>query len=463
MNNGNQQPQFSNRLFTIRTFLLSLLIFIACGVAGAVGIRAAAGKVAITPVGTMWLNGYASREKPATGMVHDLWAKVLVIEETENNRVIIVTVDLLGLSHEIVEAVYSQLAVKYHINRSQLIMNASHTHSGPVIWPCLDVVFKFNDAEQAAVVAYSQVVTKKIVDLVSEAMGKLIPAKLSTGRGSAGFAVNRRNLRDHNNNGPTDNDVLVLKVADLKGAPMAVLFGYACHNTTVVDDNYLFNGDYAGFAQLELEKNNPGMVGLFLMGCGGDQNPEPRGTLAIAKIHGTALAGVVQNVLAGTMKAINASPSTSFANTDLVFRPFDLARYQQDATGSNKFLQRRAALMLQAYNKGWEIGKFRYPVQALRFGNDLTILALSGEVVVDYSLKAKKLFSGENLFVEGYCNEVTCYIPSQRVLREGGYEADESMIYYGMPGPFADDVEERVFRAIRSVLKTAGAKMAAVK
>ena len=96
--------------------------------------------------------------------------------------------------------------------------------------------------------------------------------------------------------------------------------------------------------------------------------------------------------------------------------------------------------------------------QAVRFGNDLTILALSGEVVVDYSLKTKKEFAGENLFVAGYCNEVTCYIPSKRVLQEGGYEADESMLYYGLPGPFADDVEERIFKTIRQVLKNTGVK-----
>jgi len=192
------------------------------------------------------------------------------------------------------------------------------------------------------------------------------------------------------------------------------------------------------------------------MGCGGDQNPDPRGTVELAKKYGVELAGAVQNVLSGTMKPVNGAIRTSYLSTDLSFRPFDLALYQKDITGTNKYFQRRAKLMLEAYNKGWDVSTFHYPLHAVRFGHDLTILALSGEVVVDYALKAKKIFGGENLYVAGYCNKVTCYIPSKRVLREGGYEADESMIYYGMPGPFADDVEDRIFKAIRLVLKGAG-------
>ena len=278
-------------------------------------------------------------------------------------------------------------------------MNASHTHSGPVVWPCLDVIHDFNLIDQGTVAEYSHTLTDKIIKVVNDAIGKLAPAKLFSGHGSAGFAINRRNLRDHNNNGSFDHDVPVLKVSTPEGKMLAVLFGYACHNTTLVDDNRLFNGDYAGFAQIEIEKNNLGAVALFLMGCGGDQNPEPRGTVALATKYGKELADAVQTAMAGTMKPVNTPLRTSYINTDLKFRPFDVAMYQKDITGDNKFFQRRAKLMLEAYNKGWEVSKLHYPIQAVRFGNDLTILALSGETVVDYSLKTKREFAGENLYL----------------------------------------------------------------
>ncbi len=78
-------------------------------------------------------------------------------------------------------------------------------------------------------------------------------------------------------------------------------------------------------------------------------------------------------------------------------------------------------------------------------------------MVVDYVLRAKKEFTKGKLVVAGYSNDVMCYIPSSRILREGGYEGETSMIYYGMPGKFADDVEDRVFSAIRTVMKRVGA------
>lgn len=423
-------------------------------------LKAGAAKESITPETPMWLNGYAGRDTPATASIHPIWAKALVIEENKNNRVVFVTTDLLGLTHEIVEDVFKYAASKYNIQRSQLLMNASHTHSGPVVWPCLDVIHDFNMDEQRYAEKYVGIVTQKIKDAIDHAFSNLQEAKLYSGHGSAGFAINRRNLRDHNNNGSTDHDVPVLKVVNKNEKPIAILFGYACHNTTLVDDNFLFNGDYAGFAQIEIEKNNPGATALFLMGCGGDQNPEPRGTVALATKYGKELADAVQQTINSKMTKLSSTVRASFVKTNLQFQPFDVAMYQKDIAGDNKYFHRRAKLMLEAYNKGWDVSKLPYPIQAVKFGNDFTIVALSGEVVSDYSLRTKKMLTGKNVYVAGYCNEVTCYIPSKRVLKEGGYEADESMVYYGMPGPFADDVEERIFKAIKEALKKLGIKKA---
>ena len=112
--------------------------------------------------------------------------------------------------------------------------------------------------------------------------------------------------------------------------------------------------------------------------------------------------------------------------------------------------------MLEAYDRNQPILSLPYPVQAVRLDDRLAILALAGEVVLDYSIRAKKELPNYGLIVAGYSNEVSCYIPSARVLTEGGYEADESMIYYGLPGPFRADVEETIFRAIRQVLDDVG-------
>jgi len=176
--------------------------------------------------------------------------------------------------------------------------------------------------------------------------------------------------------------------------------------------------------------------------------------------HGRSLSKAVQEALSGELHQVRPPIRTAYAKVDLDFRPFNLGSYQKDILSDNRYLQHRAKLMLEAYNKGWDLSRFHYPIQAVRFNNDLAILALSGEVVVDYSLRMKKMYSNENLFVAGYCNEVMCYIPSRRVLDEGGYEPNESMIYYGLPGPFAGNVEEKIVTAIQHIMKHVGARPA---
>lgn len=440
------------------TFLL-LFAFAVCTGAGAKGtetIKAGVASVNITPALPAWLTGYASRQTPAKGVLHPIWAKALVLEENKDNRIIIVTVDVLGLSNEIVQDVFKATQAKYGIRRSQLLLNSSHTHSGPMIWPCLDGIYDFSAADQQQVAEYSQKLAKDIIGVIDSAMGNLADAQLYSGHGSAGFSINRRNTLFPA--GPVDQDVPVLKVLDNVGKIKAVLFGYACHNTTLVDDNYLINGDYAGFAQIKIQQDYPGATALFLMGCAGDQNPAPRGKVELAQQHGNSLAAAVEKVLNSNMATVNAPIHTDYSRVYLAYKNFDLEAYQKDIKGNDKFLQRRAKLMLEAYNKGWSVDKMSYPIQAVRFNNDLTILGMADEVVVDYSLLFKKAYPGENLYVAGYCSEVQCYIPSKRVLKEGGYEGGENMIYYGMPGPFADDVEERIIKTADQVLKNVGAK-----
>ena len=242
----------------------------------------------------------------------------------------------------------------------------------------------------------------------------------------------------------------------MNGKTEAILFGYTCHNTTSRSE--LVNGDYSGFAQIEIEKMYPGAVAMYIAGCGADQNPNPRGTVELAAEHGKSLADAVGKALSGELKAVRPPVRTSYTVTDLQFRSVDPLVYREEIKGSDIYMQRRAKLILEAYNKGWDMSTYKYPVQAVRFNNDFTILGMTGEVVIDYSIAAKKKFPGENMFVAGYCTEVQCYIPSKRILDEGGYEPESSMIYYGFPGPFADNVEEKVMDAVTLVLKRTGAK-----
>ena len=420
-------------------------------------------RVKITPPAPYWLSGYAARTNPAAIVRQDLWAKALAVRDPRGGQAVFVTMDLIGLPREISDEVTARAKRQFKLDRSELLLNCSHTHCGPAVGSNLSVMFDFNAADAQRVKTYSDDLTMRLVWVIGEALRDQSPANLSVGKGAVGFAINRRAPTASgvklgvNTNGPVDHSVPVLRVTAPDGALRAVLFGYGCHNTTLGGDFYEINGDYAGHAQAEFERSHPGVTALFLMLCGGDQNPNPRGTVSLAEQHGHALATEVERVVGTELHAVRPPIRTASETIQLDFAPHTRAVFEEESRSRDKFRQRRARLMLAAYDERKPIRQITYSVQAMRFNQDLAILGLGGEVVVDYGLRAKREFAGENLVVSGYCHDVMCYIPSKRVLGEGGYEPVDSMIYYGQPGPFADTVEEKIFTSIRKVLKRVGA------
>ena len=447
----------------LRTFLYLALM-------GQVGLaadfRAGIGRVNITPEGPIWLSGYAARKHPSEGVLADLWAKALALESAKGGRVVIVTTDLIGLPRAISEVVAARVQKQYGLERARLLLNSSHTHSGPVLRANLAAMYDFSPEDDRRINDYSQKLTDQLVSAVGAALGDLQPAQLFYGAGRASFAINRRERTPTgfkiglNPDGPGDPEVPLLKVTTPDGKLQAVLFGYACHNTTLGGDRYQVNGDYAGFAQMAFEGAHPGAAGMFMELCGADQNPNPRGKVEQARQYGETLAAEVGRVAGATLKPVRGPIRAAFQVIDLNFAPHTRENFSERLADKNPAVVKHARLMLKAYDEGRPIRRTPYPVQAVRFGKDLTIVALGGEVVVDYALRAKREFAHakEPLVVAGFSNDVMCYIPSRRVLREGGYEAVDSMLYYGQPGPFAEDVEERVFTALRTVLKRVGWK-----
>lgn len=436
-----------------------VFLLLGCTSLWAAEFKAGVGRMVITPDLPIWLSGYAARTNPATGILHDLWAKALALEDDRQHRVVIVTTDLIGLPRQISDAVAAQVQKQCGLDRSQLLFNSSHTHSGPAVLPNLSVMFDFNPDDQERCLRYSQKLTEALVAVAHTAISNLAPARLSIGHGSAHFAINRRESTSKgmriglNPGGPTDPDVPVLKVTTPAGQLKAILFGYACHNTTLGADLYNVNGDYAGFAQLELEKAHPGTTALFMILCGADQNPSPRGKVELAAQYGKSLAEAVDRVLAGESRNINPPIRTDFKAIQLDLAAHDRSTFEKEAQNPDRFRRRRAKLMLKSYDEGHPIRQITYPVQTLRLSTDFTLVALGGEVVVDYALRLKREYPRKNLIVAGYCNDVMCYIPSQRVLREGGYEVVDSMIYYGQPGPFQETIEDTIIQAVRDLLK----------
>jgi len=422
------------------------------------------GRIKITPDRPIFLSGYSARKKPSEGVKQEIWAKAMAVSDKKNGRVVIVTTDLIGMSRQISERVGAEVEKKYGLRRAQLMINSSHTHSGPAVRDNLESMFDLTPEQRQVIVDYGNGLVTKLVSVVGAAIGDLQPAELSVGHGTGSFAINRRqgpggNVKiGLNPTGPVDQDVPVFRVTTPDGKLRAVLFGYACHNTTLGGDLFLVNGDYAGYAQHDLEERNPGVTAMFMLLCGGDANPNPRGTYELAERHGKSLSAEVSKVLGGAMKPVNGPVRSAWQMSELAFAPHTRAQFEEELKGTNWYKQRRAEAMLRAYDKGKPVTTIPYPVQAFRFGKSVTLVGLGGEVVVDYALRVKKEYPSEDTIVAGYTNDVMSYIVSKRVLKEGGYEPVDSQIYYGNPGPYTEDVEETVMGAVKRAMEKVGRK-----
>lgn len=348
----------------------------------------------ITPGKPMWMAGYAARKKPSEGVHQDIFAKAAVLEDAAGHRAAIVTLDLIGVGTTLRDAVEKQVAEKYKLPPDALLMAASHTHCGPS--------YRERDDAHKEAAEYHAFLVETVARIVGEALDNLAPARLVYGHARAGFAMNRRRNyqlpkddinanKAPNPDGPVDHDVPVLQATDAEGHARLLLFGYACHNTTL--QFFEFCGDYAGYAQHYLQEDQPGVTAMFIAGCGADQNPYPRSTVPLVQQHGRSLATAVA--------------AAQFANP----RP---------VSG-----ELRTALEKITLSKSPKGPEQVYPIQVMRIGNDVTLIALASEVVVDYSLRLKRELQQPPamVWVAGYCNGYFGYIPSDRIFAEGGYEA----------------------------------------
>jgi hypothetical protein len=446
---------------------LTIAIFAASSLPAAEAWKSGAAKIEITPEKMIWMAGYGNRTKPAEGIEQPLWAKALVLEDPAGKRAVLVTLDLVGIDRDLSTRVCQQLASKYGLERSQIALNCSHTHCGPVVGNNLKPMYFLDDAMWQMVKDYTASLEQKMVAVVGEAIGKLAPGQVSWGQGYVGFAVNRRTnvqlkvpeLREQGKLvGPSDHDVPVLAVRDMSGKFTAVAFGYACH-ATVMGYN-LFSGDYPGFAQAALEESHPGAVALFWAGCGADQNPLPRQTVELAKSYGRRLATAVDEVLVTSMTPISGSLETRYGEIPLELDKLPSRdELQKDTTSNNKYLVSRAKMLLAQIDAGRPLSQtYPYPVQVWQLGPELRWVTLGGEVVVDFALRLKRELGQGTTWVAGYTNDVMAYIPSLRVLGEGGYEGETAMIYYGLPTKWSVRVEDQIVKQVHAEVDSLPAK-----
>ncbi|MCP4785189.1 MAG: c-type cytochrome [Fuerstiella sp.] len=427
--------------------------------------------VDITPDYPVRLTGYGNRATESAGVAEKLHARALAIGgNTEQPLAILMTVDNCGVPTSVTEAVFAKATAKHRIGREHFALCSTHTHSGPWLRDFApNVLSDLTDAETAHLKQYQEDLITKLVEVVDKAIASRQPGRLSTGRGTVGFAINRRTLTDgrwtgfgETPDGPVDHQLPILAAHDVNGKLIAVLANYACHATTETGQFNQISGDWPGLAADLIEADNTGAVALIAIGCGADANPAPRGTHEMSRQHGQAVADEVNRLLGHTVaegvkrqiQLIDPRITCNMAYVDLPLGPLPSREEWEQRAKEPGHTGVHARQFLKLLDDGKSVPTTvpRYPVQTWCFGEDLAMVFLGGEVVVDYSIRLNEMLDGDRLWTNAYSNDVPCYIASKRILREGGYEADQSMVYYGRPTRLAPEAEDIICDTVQKLL-----------
>lgn len=427
------------------------------------GWKVGTARVDITPDSAMWMAGYAARTRPAAGTLQRLWAKAIAFEDAAGQRGVLITTDLLGFPRTVSDTIRTRLQERLRLSRAQIILNSSHTHSGPVLRDAMYHIYPIGKEEIWRIERYTSQLEDQIVRMVERAFHRMRPVRIRFGTGVVRFAVNRRENRADELKtstaltGPSDYAVPVLKITGNEDNLPAVVFSYACHATTL--SGYEWSGDYPGFAMSALEQRYPGTLAMFAAGAGADQNPLPRRSVPLARQYGRELAVAVERVLEESMTELNSELKTAYEEIPLeLTTPPDTSVLKEVIASREGYQARWAKIQLNKHTRGERFRtQYPYPVQIWRLG-DLLIVALGGEVVADYAVRLKRLF-GQEAVVLAYSNDVMGYIPSVRILREGGYEGTVSQRVYGLPSPWTADIEQKIISAVLRLAKETGIKM----
>jgi hypothetical protein len=408
-------------------------------------------RIDITPDFPVRLSGYGVRRLESGGIEQRIWAKAVAISSDGESPAVLMTVENCGVPAAMTEEIGEALNQKAGISRERFAVCSTHTHSAPCLSGLLPTLFgePIPDEHQVNIDRYTHDLKSKLKEVALTALADLRPATLAWGEGTVGFASNRRTP-----GGPVDHAMPMLCAMDADGELRAIFASYACHCTTLGGDFNAICGDWAGYAQAYIEADYPGAVGMVAVGCAGDANPAPRSGLNYARQHGHAIAAEVNRLLGSNLTPIDGKLNGRMQWIDLPFDTLPTHEEWEDRVRQGGAVGYHAQVQLDRLNRGEALQTtLSYPIQIWNFADELAIVFLSGEVVVDYSIRLKGETS--RLWLNAYCNDVPCYIPSKRILKEGGYEGEGAMIYYDRPTRFTPAVEDMIINTVHELLPEA--------
>lgn len=415
-------------------------------------------KADITPPVGMLMSGYAARKTPAVGVHDELYTVALYLTDGDMEAGLI-TADLIGISDEGTAYVRQLCASLSGVPAENILIACSHTHGGPQIG-----LRRKDETDDQLKQAYDTILAHKMAGALSEAKLKATPVRLGYGRQDCSVAMNRRERRPDgtiilgvNPEGPTApyTDVIRLDRLD-SGEPMALLFCYACHGTTLGGDNLLYTADYPGAAKRFIERQFPSTLALFVAGCSGDINPYPRGNFDLCERHGRRLGCAVMQAALDIEEMVEEAhiavarhefalqleepPSLEEARERLAQirakADEEIAKARQAASGKPvderkalNWFTARALKGAEELVKALEQGKtdLSIPVetQALAIG-DCAIVGLPGEIFVKIGLAIAEKSPFARTIPVSHANGAIGYVPTADQVPLGGYEVERA-------------------------------------
>ncbi len=409
-------------------------------------------KIDITPESPILLSGYANRVAREWKVIQPLQARAMAIGSDAQLPVVLLTVDLVGMTEDISGAVAAALAESHHIDRARVAVCVTHTHTGPAVHGILSLEPQgMTEDDRDAIRRYAGDLRRKLIAVAVAALDARRPARLSWGEGHAGFAVNRRKLENGKwvafgavPDGPVDRTLPLMAARDEQGRLLGAFVSYACHCTTI-GGKHVVHPDWAGEAALQIEAAHPNAVALVGIGCGGDIRPWPGGSTEEASARGAEIAAEVGRLLAAPLRPLGPVTTAHYRRIALPLESTDGPAGAPATAAANRVREEIA-------KAGPRPVGVPYPVQMWNFGGDLAMIFLAGEVVVDYSLRLRQELAPGRIWINAYANSVPCYIASKRLHAEGGYEVDVSMSKYGWPARLALGTEDLIVDTVRGLV-----------
>ena len=433
-------------------------------------------QIDITPDFPVRLAGYAGRMDEADEVIERLSGKALAIGGNDGDGpAVLIMLDNCSATAKLTRDVSARLKQKAGVSPERCVVLSTHTHSAPLLpgFAPWHYTKPMPPEHLANMERYFRELTDRLTKVALDALAQRKPGRLAWSQGAVKFGCNRRRLKDgkwagflgrdeSDAPGPVDHDLPVLRVTDLKGKLLGVVANYACHCTTTSGNFNAIHGDWAGYAQTTIEAEHPGAVAMITIGCGADVGPYPSGTLEIAEDYGRQVAQEVHRLLQSEFKPVD--PRLTARQKTVAVPLGELpAREELQKRAENSRLRLGARDVARHFLRildrdGALRQSLDYRITTWTFGGDLAMVFLPGEVTIDYALRLKRELDGSRLWVTAYANAMPCYICSKRLLDEGGYEVDSSMVSYGQPTRLAPEAEDKIIREVKALVPPVFAK-----